>query len=1655
MEQIRQRRAVARRKFSAHARSLENTVLNDSYPDEYLTENDLRALSKFDELWWELADIEEEFLESGSEADDSSEQYHSRYSELLPKVRRAQRVVKTSSSTCSETSRTPTRDPFADFHIGTNPNPSHLPTLPKFSGEPDEWEKWWNRFNRKIWSNDQYNTADQVDSLHDLLPQKDRNRLPQFNSLNPDKEEIEKSLRSIYSHPLLRERQLFQKLNKLPDLTEVPSSKLLEAFHAFAQEVVQSTAQLDLTTLDKLYRGIRQKLPALWRRQVIASNIKDISHLAKFIMDQLFAAREDENSELAINQRTRPFRESNYRHRSNTSSVNFTTTSHSIRCIFCSGPHLNRDCHLPNRRRKEIITSKRLCLACFRRQHNDQCGHKCNQCGQSHNALICTNTGQSSSNVTSNSQITIPKTSNTVNQLATMTAQRNQSYLAIAKVLVNTGSEVIPANCLIDSGADISLMSKDFHNRTRLPLQQLLKQKVSGFGESHFVLRHQVWITLENSERTHRVNDYLMIGPRNLVSELMPIPLHVAKIAEEKGIPTISPVGDEPVKIDILFGADWIDQHLRKSADRQRHVDLIDCFEAMDTNLGYVIHGTDCMPSNLNREDLTHHLNCLCTDLKKLFKEQAESVTDEDRTWDQTYKNEIQYDATTKRMIAPLPWISNERPSTNYHVVARKSHILRERLIKNDTYKSYTETINTLLANENIEEVVGKEKYLGHFLPHHPVIKPNSTTPIRPVFNASFSIGDRKSLNDHLFKGNTDGFNLNSMLIQWRVNPVAIFADIKRAFLQIRVPESDRKYVRFIWFKEEIITTYQFTSVLFGASPSPYILKAVIEKLFSNEENPPKIYMDDLLFATNSINAVVSQISISQNILEKASFELHKIAAPKRLVEKLSPTLPDMDFKTESSTTVLGLTWQLENDLVMFRQPEIEIPDKWTRRTTARAFASIYDPLGLLLPFVVMCRSVMRDCFDEATSWDEPLSSETESKVNALVVQVKLLPKINIKRLLCAELAEAKLIIFADASKTMFGACAYLYCRGERNLIMARARLAPAKERTIPQLELCAALEAALLHQTILDILPSLEPGILHTDSMTTLGRINGHPNNLAPFEAHRVLKIQSLTDKIQWKYVATKQNPADILSRGCTLSKLAKNELWWHGPIIPEEEMICCPKPHLVALVRSERGDHPPETYTRLLSIEFNKALRTMELIFEAFERRFHYSSRTRPNPLKAIFKIIQEIYLKRERRALSDGNRVREGPYKTLPLILDEDELVRVKRRLDRSALSYDQKFPILLPNCPIVKSMIKTRHSQMFHAGITRLVLEINTVLFIPKLNRTVRSIVHSCLVCNRFRGTPFVPPTISLPSDRAQSSRPFSVIGVDLFELKSKNINKRVMIFACSVIRAIHLEIVGSKNVESVINAIRRFAAMYGWPEKIYSDNEKSFKKASNLLKQISGRTYVGGPLINIGSVTWQFNPPMSPWYGGFYERCIGTVKNAIKPFEFQGKKCSMDDLRTILSEVENFVNNRPLLAVEGNIALTPNHFIFGRGGVWPGNRDSSPTPADLKAMYDRISRRVNGLWKKWTVYYLTSLRRYWQEQSRTPRIGELVLIKKNNVPRGEWPMATIEGFTEDRGKHVVDLRTAEGKVIQRAVQGIVPLELRASSPPPGDVSRNAI
>ena len=48
---------------------------------------------------------------------------------------------------------------------------------------------------------------------------------------------------------------------------------------------------------------------------------------------------------------------------------------------------------------------------------------------------------------------------------------------------------------------------------------------------------------------------------------------------------------------------------------------------------------------------------------------------------------------------------------------------------------------------------------------------------------------------------------------------------------------------------------------------------------------------------------------------------------------------------------------------------------------------------------------------------------------------------------------------------------------------------------------------------------------------------------------ANRVGKIQSCTNPEQWRHVKSNENPADLLSRGCGVSFLGSNRLWWQGP--------------------------------------------------------------------------------------------------------------------------------------------------------------------------------------------------------------------------------------------------------------------------------------------------------------------------------------------------------------------------------------------------------------------------------------------------------------------------------------------------------------------------
>ena len=132
--------------------------------------------------------------------------------------------------------------------------------------------------------------------------------------------------------------------------------------------------------------------------------------------------------------------------------------------------------------------------------------------------------------------------------------------------------------------------------------------------------------------------------------------------------------------------------------------------------------------------------------------------------------------------------------------------------------------------------------------------------------------------------------------------PVTVSGDIRQAFLQIRVRESERDTLRFHWrsHAEKEVETYRFTRLLFGLTPSPFLLNAVVEAhLDTWQERCPKVvaelrslYVDDLLSGGRTAQKAQRTKQVATEILQDATFQLHK----------WNSNVPELDQETTQVT---------------------------------------------------------------------------------------------------------------------------------------------------------------------------------------------------------------------------------------------------------------------------------------------------------------------------------------------------------------------------------------------------------------------------------------------------------------------------------------------------------------------------------------------------------------------------------------------------------------------------------------------------------------------------------------------------------------------------------------------------------------------------------
>ena len=104
----------------------------------------------------------------------------------------------------------------------------------------------------------------------------------------------------------------------------------------------------------------------------------------------------------------------------------------------------------------------------------------------------------------------------------------------------------------------------------------------------------------------------------------------------------------------------------------------------------------------------------------------------------------------------------------------------------------------------------------------------------------------------------------------------------------------------------------------------------------------------------------------------------------------------------------------------------------------------------------------------------------------------------------------------------------------EVSLIMGKSRVSPLKPTTVPRLELTAATVSVKISAMLEEELKKLNLKAYYwVDNKIVLGYIMNDKRRYRIFVANRVKLVEEYTEKDQWKYLRSEDNPADLASRG------------------------------------------------------------------------------------------------------------------------------------------------------------------------------------------------------------------------------------------------------------------------------------------------------------------------------------------------------------------------------------------------------------------------------------------------------------------------------------------------------------------------------------------
>jgi hypothetical protein len=905
----------------------------------------------------------------------------------------------------------------------------------------------------------------------------------------------------------------------------------------------------------------------------------------------------------------------------------------------------------------------------------------------------------------------------------------------------------------------------------------------------------------------------------------------------------------------------------------------------------------------------------------------------------------------------------------------------------------------------------------------------------------------------------------------------------------------------------ETLKHYQLNTVTFGTASAPFLAtRSIVQLARDNQQQFPieaailqdSVYVDDLEFGVGSVAEGVERLTNIRKIFESAGMRLRKIVSNNsEVLVQVPPEDIESDSTKDSIIKALGVGYDASRDVFVYRlKPMKEGP--LTKAGILGDIFGIYDPIGWIGPVTLKAKLFMKSLSD--IDWKDQIPDKVQEDWNEFRSTFSSLNELKVPRFCYIDNAvRVELHGFCDASELAYGASVYVRSFDENgkilsSLLCAKSRVSPKIIKTLVRLELCGALLLAKLIRRILRILRrKFDAVILWCDATIVIYWIKRPPATLSTFVGNRVAMIQELTKGLVWRHISGIMNPADVISRGRLPSEMIHCHLWWHGPPFFAQDESEWPEsivsineesPEIVCeLRRAKTAVQVPSLFEKIETTSDARKLIEVFSFIKRFTNNAWKASMKQFGPLTvaereagelAIIRIVQQtlfpeefhLLMKQRQQILENPSTKivqqvsRKSSLLSLTPFMDENNIIRVGGRIDRSPeLTYDQKHQIILPVCHFTKALVRFLHWLNWHPPQLTLLSIVRQRYWPIKAGLVIKNVTKQCLKCFKVRPQTGTQLMADLNVDRVTLQPPFNASAVDnagYYLIKSgytRNapvVKGYVTMFKCLCTGAVHLEAVTELSTAAFIAALDRFISRRGLCQTIYSDNGTCFRGADNEFKKLM-ESSVDEIATHCAqkSIEWNFTTPLAPHAGGFYESGVKSVKHHLKRI-LDDHPLNYEQFATVLCRIEAVINSRPLtpLSNEPNDlrVLTPAHFLTGRSLVARPERNLLEANPNRLVKWELIQQMQQKFWRAWHEDYLHHLQQRpvgFREQI-TYKVGDMVLLKDNNLPPMKWKMGRITKLFPGR-KNIVrnfEIRTADG-LVERNIRYLCLLPLEES------------